>query len=267
MEFERKGARSLKDIPNDVLQHLNQGKISSVNLTEWLAVDQTLLLKNILKEHSRESYLKPVLSAVESLKNQTVNTVNKAIGAQLYRESINSNDEAFFEILSQHTSDMVRCWAVYTIINKPFKSVSETLHFIQVFAADQHFGVREIAWMAVRPLVAAHLEEALLILENWTIHEDENVRRFATEVTRPRGVWCEHIEELKQTPEMAVAILEALRADSSLYVQNSVANWLNDASKTRPDFVQTICERWNNESPVKATAYIVKRALRTLHKK
>ena len=267
MEFKRKGARSLKDIPNDVLQHLNQGKISSVNLTEWLAVDQTLLLENILKEHGREFYLNPVLNAVKLLKKQTVNTINRAIGEQLYRECINSDDEVFFEILSQHTSDMVRCWAVYTIINKPFKNISETLHVIQVFAADQHFGVREIAWMAVRPLVAAHLEEALLILENWTIHEDENVRRFVTEVTRPRGVWCEHIEELKLTPEMAVTILEALRADSSLYVQNSVANWLNDASKTRPDFVQTICERWNNESPVKATAYIVKRSLRTLHKK
>lgn len=56
MEFKRKGARSAKDIPHEILQHLNEGEIASVNLTEWLAVDQTLLLENVLIEYGRESY-------------------------------------------------------------------------------------------------------------------------------------------------------------------------------------------------------------------
>jgi 3-methyladenine DNA glycosylase AlkC len=45
-----------------------------------------------------------------------------------------------------------------------------------------------------------------------------------------------------------------------------VGNWLNDASKTDADFVQKICTLWAKESPTKETAYIVKKALRTLEK-
>ena len=55
-----------------------------------------------------------------------------------------------------------------------------------------------------------------------------------------------------------------MKTDKAKYVQDSVGNWLNDASKTRPDFVVALCERWENESPAKETKYIVKKALRTL---
>ncbi len=61
MTEKRKGARSVKDIPTEILHQLNKGEIETANLTEWLAVDQKLLLKNLLLEHHREEYLKPVL--------------------------------------------------------------------------------------------------------------------------------------------------------------------------------------------------------------
>ena len=70
----------------------------------------------------------------------------------------------------------------------------------------------------------------------------------------------------KQNPELAISILEPLKSDKAKYVQNSVANWLNDASKTNPEFVIDICKRWKSESNSKETAYIVSRALRTLEK-
>ena len=57
-----------------------------------------------------------------------------------------------------------------------------------------------------------------------------------------------------------------MRSDPSRYVQNAVANWLNDASKSRPDWVQVITARWTEESPTRETAYIVNRGLRTLRK-
>ena len=140
------------------------------------------------------------------------------------------------------------------------------LEAVRRFAADPHFGVREIAWIAVRDAVIASLDESLALLQPWVADADPNIRRFASELTRPRGVWCAQIDALKAEPWRALPLIEALRADDSRYVQNSVANWLNDASKTQPEWVDRLCTRWLDESDTPATRYIAKRALRTLSK-
>jgi 3-methyladenine DNA glycosylase AlkC len=41
---------------------------------------------------------------------------------------------------------------------------------------------------------------------------------------------------------------------------------LNDASKTRADWVEGTCARWLEESPTKETKWTVNRALRSLRK-
>jgi 3-methyladenine DNA glycosylase AlkC len=263
MEAEkRKGARSTKDIPKEILDQLNSGQIETANLVEWLAVDQRLLLENLLKQLNKTEYLKPILADVANLKKQTVNTINEAIGTGL----LATNDADLLQQISRHSSDAVRCWATYTMGKNPNLSVKEMLGQIENFAGDKHFGVREIAWMAVRPVIAKNLNESLKILSQWTNSKDKNVRRFASEATRPRGVWCEHIETLKQQPELGLAILEPLKNDPAKYVQNSVGNWLNDASKTQPQFVIELCKKWESESKTKETAYIIKKALRTIEK-
>ncbi len=265
-ENKRKGARSTKDIPNEILQQLNSGEIQTANLVEWLAVDQKLLLENLLKQNKRTEYLKFVLTKIDHLKKQTVNTINETIGTGLFEQATQNNDKEFLSIMSTHNADLVRCWATYTIGKNENLNISETLKQIQPFSADKHFGVREICWLAVRPKIAQNLTESIEILTKWTINPDENIRRFTTESTRPRGVWCEHIEELKQNPELGLPILEILKSDKAKYVQDSVGNWLNDASKTQPKFVRNICKRWETESDTKETKYITKKALRTLNK-
>lgn len=67
-EIKRKGSRSTKDIPKDILEQLNRGEIETANLVEWLAVDQRLLLENLLKQLGRTLYFKPILTDIENLK-------------------------------------------------------------------------------------------------------------------------------------------------------------------------------------------------------
>lgn len=266
MTEKRKGARSIKDIPPDILDQLNKGEIETANLTEWLAVDQRLLLENLLLQNDRKEYLMPVLDNVEKLKKQTVNSINETIGIGLLNLAVKNKDDEFLLKLPAHKADLVRCWAAYTIGRNRDLQLKEKLDRIKSFAADSHFGVREICWMTVRPDIARNLEESLSLLSEWTVHDNENVRRFASESTRPRGVWCEHIDALKQNPGLGLEILDPLRSDSSRYVQDSVGNWLNDASKSQPEFVVEICDEWLRESPTKETLYIIKKALRTLKK-
>lgn len=264
MDVKRKGARSAKDLAPAILMQLNYGEIETANLVEWLAVDQRFLLSHILQQHKRIAYLKPVLTAIDELKKQTVNTINEAIGTVLFQQSFKNGDQQFLKILSQHQADMARCWATYTIGKNQELTIEQTLEKIKPFSADTHFGVREISWMAVRHKIADNLMPSISILSRWTSHENKNVRRFSCESTRPRGVWCEHIDLLKHKPELALEILEPLRSDPDRYVQDSVGNWLNDASKTQADFVRSLCQRWEKESETKETKYIIKKALRTI---
>lgn len=262
IDINRKGARSIKDIPPHILTALNRGEIESVNLMEYLATDRRLLLENILQELGREQYLQPCLSAIEALPKQTSSMVNRAIGTTL----LCFDDEELFNALAKYKSDIVRSWATYIVGNNGEITITDMLLQIAPFATDNHFNVREEAWSAVRWKIAANLENSIKILTQWSISEDENIRRFASEATRPRGVWCPHITPLKEKPELALSILEPLKSDTSKYVRDSVGNWLNDASKSRPDFVQSLCDRWLVESNIRETNYIVKKALRTLVK-
>jgi len=263
-ETKRKGARTIKDIPKEILEQLNRGETETVNLVEWLAVDRKVLLENLLGQCNRKKYLQPVLKKIENLEKQTVNTINETIGTGLLEQANAHNDSDFLLSVATHQSDLVRCWATFTIGKNSELNIEQMLLKIKPFAADKHFCVKEDAWGAVRKSIIKNLRESIAILSEWAKEEDENIRRFASEATRPRGVWCEHIKELKQNPERALSILEPLKSDSSKYVQNSVGNWLNDASKTQPGFVKELCKRWEKECDTKETKYIVKRALRTI---
>ncbi|CDN30829.1 DNA alkylation repair enzyme [Mucinivorans hirudinis] len=266
IETKRKGSRSIAEIPTDILGQLNRGEIESANLVEFLGVDRRKLIEHLMTQYDRKHYLQAILSKLDNLEKPTAGAIYKAIGDELTKQVAEHNDRELLVHFSTHPSDIVRCWATYLIGSNEELNLVQMLNAIRPFAADHHFNVRECAWCDVRKTIAQNLSESLAILTEWAMDEDENIRRFASEATRPRGVWCEHIIPLKQNPALGLPILEPLKSDSSKYVRDSVGNWLNDASKTQPEFVTELCKKWKAESDTPQTDYIIKKALRTLKK-
>lgn len=263
----RKGARKTQDIPANVLKLLNQGKIETVNLTEWLAINQVDLIGSTFPKIGLEGSMAAIIAVVEEQKKPTTMSSIKHIGPQLYEYCCKSEIlDTTIEHLSNHESDTLRCYATYLIALNTDLNILEKLEQSRELIADKHFGVREVVWMALRPEIEKNLIASIEILSKWTTDPEENIRRFITEATRPRGVWCKHIEALKENPEQAVPLLEPLKSDASKYVQDSVGNWLNDASKSKPEFVIGLCNKWQLESPTTETEKIIKRALRTISK-
>ncbi len=230
-------------------QQINLGLIAASNLMECLSVDFNLLLSSALPQLVLPSWPKSI-------------TRKFALAASAVYEQYGSEGT---QLLAASPSDTLRGIAATATQIAGGQSLSERLEAIRPFADDPHFGVREWAWMAVRPHLAADLDFAIQLLEPWTRSASPNLRRFAVESLRPRGVWCAHINDLKAEPQRALCLLEPLRADREKYVQDSVANWLNDAAKHQPDWVRSLCDRWLSKSPQPPTVRIVRRALRSLN--
>lgn len=254
-DSSRKGATRIADIPADVLQALSRGEIQSATLTECLALDQALLLRTVFPNLTRKS-----LKAADAACELGILKRMATIGAILLDELGVSG----IEQCRIHDADTVRGWACFMIGAQTELNLPARMAAIRPLADDAHFGVREWAWMAVRPHLAQELDAAITYLAAWTKAPSERLRRFASEALRPRGVWCSHIAALKREPERALPILSLLYADSSIYVQDSVANWLNDVGKDQPAWVSDLCVQWLQGEPTEATRRICQRALRNL---
>lgn len=251
----RKGSLRMADIPAEVRQGLNEGRLEAVTLVEALAVDHARLLREVLPQAGEA-----MVRRVQEAQQLKITGKMRAMGEILHE----GEGLEVFETLARHRSDTVRGWAASLLGAAAGLTLRQRLLKMADLADDPNPGVREWAWMALRPHLIEDLERGMQVLAAWVRHESACIRRFASEITRPRGVWCAHIELLKQEPWRALSLLEPLHEDPARYVQNSVANWLNDAAKSRPDFTRETCARWRGQSGSKATAYIVKRAMRSL---
>lgn len=257
----RRGARRMADVSPELLARLNAGLEPSLSLAETLAIDFSALLAALTPacRGSSTRFLDPAGQRLGI-------TQRMAIAAELLSDCLGPTPA--FERCHAHPSDIVRGWACYLLARAPRLTLAARLKRLQPLADDPHSGVREWAWLALRPHVASAChtdpDAALALLLPWTTHPSPNLRRFASEITRPRGVWCAHLEIFKSEPARALPLLTPLRADPARYVQDSVANWLNDAAKSQPAFVRATCARWQKESPTPATLRICRRALRSL---
>lgn len=251
---KRKGAIRRSDVPTDILEQLNSGEIESLTLAEALVINYAALLEATAPEIGK--------SAISQLQQASTLGVKQrmALAAELLLDRFGKKA---FEKFAAHKSDTVRGWAAFMLEKTPGVALEEKLILIRPLADDPNPGVREWAWIALRPSVAAEIKPAIDILTPWTDEASLKLRRYASEITRPRGVWCAHISLLKEEPELCLPILEPLHNDPEKYVQDSVANWLNDASKSKSEWVQKLCDEWETRSQSASTKRIIKRALRS----
>ncbi len=239
----------MKKISKETIDALNSGQREASNLMEFLSVDLKILLNNVLPEFNCPAL--PVSLGVTKK--------HRLISAELQQQF----GFKMFERLKAHQSDTIRTFACYLLGEQPF-SFAEKLELARPLADDSNSGVREWAWIVIRDDLVVELEQAIELLVSWTADPSDNIRRFASELTRPRGVWCKHISALRNAPWLGLPILDPLRSDPAKYVQLSVGNWLNDAGKDHPKWVTDLCAEWIKTSPTKETGKICKRAMRNL---
>jgi 3-methyladenine DNA glycosylase AlkC len=241
-------------IPADVLDGLNAGTRPSANLAEGLAVDFVALMAFAVPDVPEEAHARLTVGKPSI-------TQRMRIAGELLLEHVGLGG---LDAVVAHPSDTVRGWAAYMIGLAPGLSLAERFTLVRPLADDPHFGVREWAWLPLRPHIAADVARAVRLLGPWVHEESAYLRRFAVEATRPRGVWTEHLVELKDDPKLGLPLLMPLRADPTKYVQDSVSNWLNDAAKSKPDWVRALVDGWADGCDDRNTLRICRRAVRSV---
>lgn len=246
----------MADVDARTLKALNAGEVEAATLAEILSVDFAKLCRVVSPEAARN--LPRTLAGGEGGLGITkrMEMVAHAL--------LDAHGHDAIDMCIAHPSDSVRGWACYAIGAADGLTLRKRLSLIKPLADDPNSGVREWAWIGLRPRIAASLDESLDLLLPWTASKSPSIRRYASEITRPRGVWCAHLDTLKRNPAPGLPILQPLNADPTKYVQDSVANWLNDASKSNPEWVRTVCAAWLKQSPTRQTERICRRAMRTI---
>jgi 3-methyladenine DNA glycosylase AlkC len=118
---------------------------------------------------------------------------------------------------------------------------------------------------AIRYFINAFPEETMAQITEWTRHPHYHVRRLASEGTRPKLPWC---IKINLSPEQGLPILNKLYSDSTRFVIRSVANHLNDISKSQPELVIETLKKWQAQKAQnqKEMDFIIRHSLRTLIK-
>ncbi|MCL1897379.1 MAG: DNA alkylation repair protein [Micrococcales bacterium] len=148
--------------------------------------------------------------------------------------------------------------------------------FVEVFGQDEanwDISIAALAsytqyWsseIAVRQFIVNDEKRMMAQMYQWSMDENEHLRRLASEGSRPQVPWGQALNSFKADPSPVLPILSQLKADPSQYVRKSVANNLNDISKTHPDLVVQLAKEWFGQDP--KTDWMLKHACRTLLKR
>ncbi|WP_254054601.1 DNA alkylation repair protein [Roseovarius sp. EL26] len=130
-----------------------------------------------------------------------------------------------------------------------------------LYAATKRFSME----FYIRPFLNRWPDETFDRLKTWASDENYHVRRLVSEGTRPKLPWARRIDIDTTRP---LDLLDLLHADQTRYVTRSVANHLNDISKTDPEAVLERLEHWRGQARQNKAelAWMERHALRTLIK-
>lgn len=130
-----------------------------------------------------------------------------------------------------------------------------------LYQATQRFSME----FYIRAFLLRWPDETLAELAIWARDDNYHVRRLVSEGTRPRLPWAVGVS---LSPEQTLPLLDQLHTDKARFVTRSVANHLNDLSKTVPDAVIALLAQWRVEGKQadKELDWMTRHALRTLIK-
>ena len=222
------------------------------------------VIKSVYPEFDTDSFMKSIFNnswGSLELKGRTehIATILGKFLPTNYREAIDILDQSVAKAIN-HTGIL---GFVFTTFVGIFGQTDKERDFS--IATLGRFTIHSSAEFEVRWFIINHEEQMMAQMYEWAQHENEHLRRLASEGCRPALPWASALPKYKQDPTPILPILETLKADPSLYVRKSVANNLNDISKTHPELVITIAKKWYGDNV--NTNWIVKHACRTLLKK
>ncbi|MFV0246083.1 MAG: HEAT repeat domain-containing protein [Qingshengfaniella sp.] len=134
------GARRMADISADRLAALNAGAEAG-NLTECLAVDFASLMAVTLPDLNADALAQMRAAAPLGISKRMALAGRIVLDLPVETRAR----------LGSHPSDTVRGWACFALGQMPDQPFTVRLEALRPFVEDPHFGVREWAWMALRP--------------------------------------------------------------------------------------------------------------------
>ena len=147
--------------------------------------------------------------------------------------------------------------------------------FVEKYGLD-HFGVsikaieeitkRNTGEFTIRPFLAKYQQKTLDQMKRWALADNVHLRRLSSEGLRPRLPWASKYSPFIENPSPLIEILEILKDDKSKFVQNSVANAINDIFKDNEDIARKLIDTWAI-NPSFERAWIIRHAIRNYRKK
>ena len=124
---------------------------------------------------------------------------------------------------------------------------------------------RNTSEYAIRPFIKKYPQKTIKQMLAWSKSSSFHVRRLSSEGGRPRLPWASKLQMFIDDPAPLLPILENLKDDTSKYVQNSVANCINDFVKDNRPVAEALIESWIKEASIERK-WIIKHAIRNLRK-